>query len=176
MKKVQALCCGGLLWAGSLLAAEYPSTAQVKFLGDARLHHFEGTCASKSALIKEAQARYEGIFTVDIHSLNTQKDSRDKEMYHMFEDQKYSTITGSFRNAVLEEGKTLAFKLNIHGVEASYEAALKNVKVDAKAIHFELSFPVSLEKHQLKAPSFMFGAIKVQDIIEVDVEVNGKAS
>ena len=173
MKKSVLLLCAGIYAGGFLFATDYKAKAQIKFLGDARVHSFEGTVSSQATILKENQGQFEGVFTVEVLNMNTSKDARDKEMRHMLNFEKCPVIVGTLKNAKLANGQKLSFPLVINGVEALVEAEVKDVQVEANKIHFHLDFPVSLEKHQLKAPSFLMGAIKVKDTVKVSVDVDG---
>jgi hypothetical protein len=172
-----------LLFAVQASAAEIRGTCDVRFLGTSTLHDFHGTgkCAEFAAPLERSAGSASVLrlvkLDVPVGTMDTENDSRDKEMRKMFQADRHPVIhalardidTDAVRRRMKEDaaGKAaLDVILEIRGVERKVAAAASGLKEEGNRVSFDVEFPVSLKDFGLKPPSVL-GLIRVGDRVTV---------
>ncbi|MEW6721583.1 MAG: YceI family protein, partial [Thermodesulfobacteriota bacterium] len=164
-------------------AAEIRGACDVRFLGTSTLHDFNGTgkCLPFAATLERAPGGGSVLplvkLDVPVGGMDTENDSRDREMRKMFRDEQHPFIHASARDVDIDAvrrrmkedaaGKApLDVFLEIRGMERKIAASAGGLKEEGNRVSFDVEFPVSLKQFGLKAPSVL-GLIRVGDRVLV---------
>ena len=154
-------------------AEEIGARLDISFAAKSTLHDFEGS-AAQTTLIMTAEPGDAGLWSADVEvpvaTLDTGSDSRDENMREMFDAAHFPTIRAALRNVdpdAVRESRELPLVLIIRDVEHEIVAAVSNWRGDDEEISFDVSFEISLEEFELKAPGFLF--VRVADRVTVTV-------
>jgi|GEM_PF-1104100 len=159
--------------------------AKIHFNGYSNVHDFEADFFSKRfvANLKEK----DGKSTLEIRQIevpvldiNTGDEKRDETMYRMFGTNNFPSLTGSCSNVDLSTMKSgeseFPIQLKIRDTDSQVQAKVVSFKRNQNDIQLELEFPVSLKDFHLRAPSAMFGMVRVKDRVDVKVSLSLKES
>ncbi len=122
------------------------------------------------------------VIAVEIATMNTGNNKRDKEMRAMFEHLTFPRITGETEaftsdrlltpeGQLVEMPEQLTFALTIRDVTQTITATVTEPVIDPSSINAILAFNLSLSSFGLNPPSFM-GIIKVKDDLQVKVNMS----
>ncbi len=168
-------------------AEKYTGTCNIVFEGDSTLHAFTGDitnlavvvlCDTNSAGVAVLNTRLE----IAPKQLTTHHEKRDKNMYVMFQSDKFPKLIAVVTNAPLASAKltptgaagtagTLPVQLTFCGITKEVSAKTMNQKAHADGWEFDLQADVSLKVFKLEPPSVLFGAISVADKVVVKAHV-----
>lgn len=176
------LTCAILLGLSSPLAfanEDHASDASITFSGTSTLHDFKGNVRAKSFVIHAAPSprgiQYSADIDVPVREMKTGDEDRDDNMYEMFEEEKFPTIRGSIKNALISPGGGPAeMRIQIRNKEQSIPVTISKWKMTAGSLSFQIQFRLSLKKSGLEAPSVL-GFIKVDDRVDVVADVTAGA-
>ena len=193
MKLFWALTFGLALFAllaPAKAADKYTGTCNVVFEGDSTLHAFTGDitniavvvlCDTNSAGVAVLNTRLE----IAPKQLTTHHAKRDKNMYVMFQSDRFPKLLAVVTNAPLAAAMltpteaantagTLPVQLTFCGITKEVPAKTTNPKAHADGWEFDLQADVSLKTFKLEPPSVMFGAISVADKVVIKAHVKVK--
>lgn len=182
------LCLGFLFQAQA--ADNYTGTCNVVFEGDSTLHAFTGDITN-IALVVLCETNSAGIVVINTRmeiapkQLSTHHAKRDKNMYAMFQPDKFPKLLAVVTNAPLAAAKLtpteaagtnglLPVQLTFCGITKEVAARTTNPKAHADGWEFDLQTDVSLKAFKLEPPSVMFGAISVADKVVIKAHVQVK--
>lgn len=169
---------------------KYVGTCNVVFEGDSTLHAFTGDitniavvvfCDTNSAGAAILSTRLE----IGPKQLTTHHEKRDKNMYAMFQSDKFPKLLAVVTNAPLTAAKltppetagtngVLPLQLTFCGITKETSAKTMNQKPHADGWEFDLQTDVSLKAFKLEPPSVLFGAISVADKVVIKAHVKVK--
>lgn len=173
-----------LLLNASIAHAEvFTGECSIRFFGDATLHGFEGKTACKPFTLtgeKETKLIRRPVVTVQVDSMDTDSDNRDKKMRDMFDSEKFPVIEGLFGDldpkAVLQimaspvtQPAKLEFDLKIRDRLQRVQAEVRDFNVTSEIITFTMKFALSLASFELEPPS-SFGILQVADRVDVEID------
>ena len=162
----------------------------IRFHGTSTLHDFTGTarCLPFSVDLGGEAGGGTGIAAADVavpvDGMDTGNGDRDVRMREMFGSGRFPMIRGSVRNVDVEAFRRLAgmegtvpfdLDLRIRDVEKTVTVTATHIRTEGEQVRFDFSFPVSLKKYGLKAPSFLF-FVRVGDRVDVTGNVRLKSS
>ncbi len=169
-------CLAAFIAVGQVVGAraEWMGTCQADFAVGVTMDSFVGHVTTAPFAFAEDG----GTTSVDVQikNMDTGKKGRNEEMWKMFGADKFATIRAVVPSVGVVNLKAattneLSFQLAISGQTNEVKGVLTNFKeADGKRM-FDAAFPVSLKAFGLKAPSMMFGAIKVADVVKVTAHV-----
>jgi hypothetical protein len=186
-RKILACMAILLLLATTATALTLEGSCDIRFSGQSTLHGFDGKVACQPfVLTSENEAEKNGIIRqpavkVLVAEMDTGNSGRDKKMHAMFEQGIYPQIQGLFADLdpdrVLQQWQAvdaapghLEFNLRIREISQQVEAEVSNLLVTPEQISFAMKFPLSLASFKLQPPS-VFGFIKVDDLVQVEISV-----
>tara|TARA_R110002096_G_scaffold292391_3_gene486917 strand:- start:3729 stop:4304 length:576 start_codon:yes stop_codon:yes gene_type:complete len=170
------LACPGLLHAQTTFAnGTYAGSCSVRFEGKSNLHGFTGTIAKVPLSVSLQDGDTLNMTTkVAVTSLNTAKPARDREMWKMFQSDKFPHLGVQVRNASLKAaypgpGKTgkLPVTLTIAGHSKTVTGRTQNFVTGTNGGSFDLALTLSLKDLGLNAPRALAGTIRVKDTVTV---------
>lgn len=170
----------GLLSAQTTFAnGTYTGSCSVRFEGKSNLHPFTGTLAKVPLSVTLRNDDTMNMSTrIGVTDLNTAKPARDREMWKMFQSDKFPQLSvkvssASLKNAYPGLGKTgkLPVTLTIAGVSKTVTGQTRNFVTNSKGGSFDLALTLSLKDLGLKAPRALLGTVKVKDTVSVVCKV-----
>ncbi len=175
MKKMTFKALAAFALSTCVMAASVPYSLGVKadFQGYSNLHDFQGSVdSSEQNLIAEDGKLPSFEVHVPVKEMQTGNSGRDRNMYSMFQSQDFPEIVASFTSLDLEKLKDASesgidFDLKIRGVTHAIHAEVLEWKEAKEEISFDLNFEVSLKEMELKAPTAMFGMVRVKDTVNL---------
>lgn len=163
-------------------AQDAEGTAKIKFKGTSTLHDFEGSAESKVIAKKATEkgiVKWNFISELKVKTMNTNKDSRDKNMMKMFNETKFPIIEVSIKeldDSVLKAAETkpqsIICDITISGIKNSIQATISSVTNKDEALNFALDLNLSLKQFKLKNPTAMLGMVKVGDQVKVTIDTS----
>lgn len=196
MKKIlkfsRIMGCGLALAAAltTQAAEKYSGTCNVVFEGDSTLHGFTGDITNL-ALVVVCDTNSTGGAVLNTRleiapkQLSTHHEKRDKNMYAMFQSDKFPKLVAVVTNAPLAAAKltpadaagtngVLPVQLTFCGITKEVSAKTTNQKPHPDGWEFDLQTDVSLKAFKLESPSVMFGVISVDDKVVIKAHVQVK--
>ncbi|MGC3957989.1 MAG: YceI family protein [Verrucomicrobiota bacterium] len=179
------LCLGFLLQATA--ADKYTGNCNIVFEGDSTLHAFTGYI-SNIAVIVLCDTNTSGTAILNTRleiapkQLTTHHEKRDKNMYTMFQPDKFPKLLAVVTNAPLAAAQlmpsdatstngVLPIQLTFCGITKEASAKTMNQKPHTDGWEFDLQTTVSLKAFKLEPPSVLFGAISVADKVVIKAHV-----
>jgi polyisoprenoid-binding protein YceI len=155
---------------------------------DARsnLHPFEGHTDTLEFTVRGTpeggDTLLEASFAVPVRSLSTGNDSRDRDMYKMFEADTYPDITVKVPPVALSrlrpdgspssgESGTVPFEMTIRTTTRTIRGRVERWRESGERCTFTTRFAVSLKRFGLEPPRPFFGALYVEDTVRVAAPV-----
>ena len=164
-------------------AKDMEGYAEIKFFGTSTLHDFDGTVRSKTFTVQiegeePAITGLEGAtIEIPVKKMDTGKKKMNKNMYKMFDADKYPLITGtvaSVNRTVDEQGKTesvqIDFNIKIRKIEKTITATVQSVRQTLDKTEVDVEMKVSCKAFKLEPPT-MFGVLRVGDEVRVEATV-----
>ncbi|MDF7806741.1 YceI family protein [Pontiellaceae bacterium B12219] len=169
-----------LTFAASAEIQQAEATADIRFKGSSTLHGFEGKVKTKPFLLAfisettNSPMRVSGTASFNVLEMSTGNGKRDSKMRKMLDQEQFSTITGTLTHAELPTigNSTASLHLRIREIEQDVPVTLSYLERVDDLVTFNVTFNVSLEAFDLKAPS-VIGLIRVSDTVEIDCSVTG---
>jgi hypothetical protein len=165
----------------------YAGTCDVVFTGDSTLHAFTGNITNIAVVVFcDTNAAGGAVLNTRIEiaprQLTTHHEKRDKNMYAMFEPDRFPKLIAVVTNAPLAAARltpaaaagipgTLPVRLTFCGITHDVPAHTTNPKPHAAGWEFDLQTEVSLKAFKLEPPSVLFGAISVDDKVVIKAHV-----
>ena len=196
MKKINRTVAGlaviFLLGAsGALRAQEAYRVADpdVKVLGTSNLHNWtmeakDISCSAKFGFGSSAGTLPQSLTQLDlvipVHNLKSGESSMDSRAYTAMKADKFGTITFTSTSAVIVPGQKNQFQLKATGTMtiagASQPVVLTaDCQVNADgSIACSGSQPLKMTDYQIKPPSFMLGALKTGDLLNINFSLTLK--
>ncbi len=152
----------------------YTGSCSVEFQGDSNLHAFTGTIARVPLSVTLTNGTLRVTTNVKVTDLDTDKPTRDRQMWKMFQSDQFPHLTISVNNAPLDRaypggGKPgkLPVTLSVAGLSRTVTGETRNVQTTAKGGSFDLALTLSLKDLGLKAPRALAGTVRVKDTVTV---------
>lgn len=174
-----ALLIGGLALAAATAETEQANAnATILFAGSSTLHNFEGTVRTPPFFASFHTDKATGKIKVSaktmlhVAAMTTENKKRDKNMFKMFEQTRFGTISGSLTDAEIPTSGTgtATLRLKIRAIEQDIEVTFTNWKQEGDLATINMEFPVSLKAFNLKGPSVM-GLIRVGDMVNIECTI-----
>jgi polyisoprenoid-binding protein YceI len=181
-----------------LLAISGPLRAQdaylatdpdIKVLGTSNLHNWsmevkDVSCSAKftfgSAAGNPPAALTSFDLTIPVHNLKSGESSMDSRAYTAMKAGKFATITYAQESAVILPGQNGQFQIRSTG-NLTIAGVTQSVVVTANchanpdgSIACSGSQPIKMTDYQLKPPSFMLGALKTGDVLNINFSLTLK--
>lgn len=165
------------LLMSSLYAQNYKGSSSIHFKGNSNLHGFSGGVQNVPTSVQLLGNVFSARLVISIPKMTTKDKKRDKNMHKMFKTPSYPSILVeaskvSFSQAK-PKGKTpgrLPVTITIQGKKHHTVARVASFVQAGKKANAKISIRLSLKKLGLKAPTALFGTIRVKD--HVDVLIN----
>lgn len=180
------LLLAGALWGlpgsasaqldGPILNARV-TAGTLSFDGHATVGDFTGTTTEVSGELTGGELpAVRGWVEAPVRSLDTRNGKRDKDLNKSMESDKYPVIRFDLGGVTPEAGVAdsasvmLAGKLSLHGVtrDVSFPA---QVRRGGDGVRLRCDFPVNLKDYEIGGLSKMLGMLKMQEDIEVHVDL-----
>ncbi len=168
-------CCSSYGYASQQWSL-VPEQSKITFTLKSTLHDVEGYARTISSQFQEDSGIAQGSFNVDVAGLTTDHFKRDKNMYTMFDLEKYTQIHFDFDHVDFKEALTsghgpVLFNgvMTIHHMSKPLSVTATAHLVDGVLV-IEGEFPINLNDYQLKPPSVM-GIIRVNKIVNVKYSI-----
>jgi polyisoprenoid-binding protein YceI len=154
--------------------------SQIKVAGSSNLHDWtmaataftcEGTFVVKNGQLQDLSAL---SFTLPISNLKSKEDLMDERAYKALNAEKYPKITFKLTDAVVStQSKTIKATGNLTIAGATKLIAIQaNYVVNSdESITIKAIEPVKMSDYKIKAPTFMLGALKVGDNVNIDINL-----
>jgi hypothetical protein len=159
----------------------------VKVLGTSNMHDWEmnatnPTCEATFTLNEAGDITAVQVltFTMQVKTLKSDKTSMDKNTYNTLNADKYDKITFNMLSAspVKASGKEFVIatsgNLVVSGVAQKVDLTTTCVKNANGTFTCTGTKAVKMSDHKIDPPSFMFGAMKVGDEVNIDYTINLK--
>lgn len=153
-------------------------SSQIKVAGTSNLHDWtmaataftcEGTFVVKNGQLQDLTAL---TFTLPITNLKSKEDLMNERAYKALESEKYPRITFKLTDATIAAGqKSIKAVGNLTIAGATKQIALQASYVvnSDESITIKTVEPVKMSDYKIKAPTFMLGALKVGDAVNIDI-------
>jgi polyisoprenoid-binding protein YceI len=173
MKLSTILMCALALGLFSIRPADAElteGTCDVEFHVEATMHKFTGTVTADPIAVKWDGTTASWDVQVEVEKMTTDKEKRDKEMFHMFHSAEHPHIVGQAEGVSLTElkdGDTFPINLTIGEETKELSATVSGVRQgEENGLEMTVSFDVSLKEYGLVPPKVLF--LKVHDIVRID--------
>ena len=147
--------------------------SKVSFLVQSTLHEVNGQARQLSGGFKEEKGLINGVITIDVAGLKTGNDTRDKNMYKMFDASQYTQIRFNFDGVNIadvlksRDGQiTFLGLMSIHHVTLPVSIISRGWMLGDSLV-CEGNFIIHLKDYGLKPPSVM-GIIRVKKDVHVE--------
>ena len=148
------------------------------FDAKATLGDFRGRTTTVAGQLMGADrlADVRGWVEVDIASISTENDRRDRQLRELLDVERFPTFRLDLRGVRPDSISgdttrvTLRGMLSLHGVALAVEIAGR-VYWDAGGAHLWAEFPVDIRDYNLKPPSIFLGLFKMDPVVQAGVEV-----
>ena len=150
--------------------------SRIDFIGKSTLHDFNGRARELSGVLENDSNFAKGVIDVDVAGLTTNEPERDKNMYQMFDGNKYPQIHFVFNDTDLTK------VINHHDGEIKFTGIMTIHHISHPVIliskgHLEENTlvcegktSIHLKEYALKPPS-IFGIIRVSDEVVVQYKI-----
>ena len=160
----------------------YTGEAEIQFFGYSNVHDFQCLIPSSSleAIISKVSGKTAKSLSLKIEvpvlPMRTGNRKRDSRMRKMFSSKNFPLIQGELKHLHLssllkihekEEPFEIVFKFKIRNQERVIRGIVESASQDPGRLNFKISFVVSLKDFDLKAPSALFGMVRVKDRVDV---------
>jgi polyisoprenoid-binding protein YceI len=179
---IPAFVVGSLAYSQTKISAR---SAKVLVSGNSTMHkwssavtklNFSGDFSIVDGNLKKINA---AVVRMEVSSMKSHQDSdlMDERTHKTLKAEKFPYITYEYTNTLSAEtkGDLSTLKVNgnltIGGVSKPVDLILKVVNLDNGDVQIKGSRKILMSNHGIKPPSFMAGAIKVDDEIEITFDV-----
>lgn len=146
----------------------YNGKAFNTFYGYSNVHDFVGTVDSTPFRVNLDKDMLDFEVFFPVIKMDTKKDKRNRQMFGMFDQKQFANIITKFSKLSLK--KLLEFKdfehdiiINIKSKDYPAKVLFKNITNQNHTLEFDVECTLQLNEIGLRAPSMMFGMVKVKN-------------
>jgi hypothetical protein len=145
----------------------------ITFSGTSSLHDFDGTVQSRAVTIpvdadtSGLEALMGTATEVRVQDMDTGNKRMNRNMYKMFEADKFPLITGRLTAAGEAMENERSLELSIRNVTRTIPVTVVASRQMSGRTEIDLEMTVSLAAFDLEAPTAMLGLLKVDDAVKV---------